>query len=111
MCVPVSIWYGHQQQPGELINLSPGGIYFTSVISAEHGRAVTVSLRIVPDVLCAGFGTIVRADSGGFAIKWTSINDALRELTADIASMPHATRTELVTEMLDPVIQVSDQRE
>lgn len=107
MGVPAAILLGAQQPIGaEIANLSEGGCYVRTRDTVPQGSRVSLRFQAAAHGLCAATGTVIRSADDGFAVQFTDVNRAFRNLMWDLESTDERQRAKIVTAIRNPEVTV-----
>lgn len=97
-----------QPIPGDLVDISEGGLLFRCRASIEIADNVRVTLEVWPDKTCTGSGRVVRmASDRGFGVQFEETNDALREFVADIRRLRDELHNDFLSRVVNPMVTVT----
>jgi hypothetical protein len=107
--VPVILLVTGHRGPvaAHLDNISEGGCHFAADVGLKTGWQVSLSFMMPERRLCSAMGTIVReADSAGFGVEFTTLNEALRGLIQSLVTASDVDFPRLVAQMADGEIHI-----
>ncbi len=105
--LPVTVMVNRRPVPGELINISVGGLLFQTRIEVTTEAAIEVTLSVAPDRQCMGAGSVVRSGHGiGFGVEFSTMNDAMSEFVTDLLTLRDDLRSDFLSSVVNPMVVV-----
>jgi hypothetical protein len=105
--VSLMLLRGRGPVPGTLENISEGGCFFGTTASVKEGDAVSVVFGLRPKGLCAAKGRVIRVQPGtGFGVRFSDINDYMREFVSTLACTEDESRGEVAAGIVEPEIHI-----
>ena len=93
--------------PGDLVDISAGGLLFSCRAEIEVKDTVKVQLHVMPDRKCVGVGAVVRSAGGrGFGVQFQNVNDAMRGFVTDLCSLRDELKVEFLENVVSPMVVV-----
>ena len=106
--LPVTVMVDRRPVPGELINISCGGLLFQTRIDVATKDAIEVTLSVAPDRQCKGAGAVVRSGRGlGFGVEFSTMNEAMSEFVDDLLTLRDDLRSDFLSRVVNPMVVVS----
>ena len=95
--------------PGDLADISRGGLLVRSPVPIELSSRVRISLQVLPDRTCEGEGEVVRqARDLGFGCEFDELNAELVEFIDDIGRLRDALQGDFLRSVVGPTLTVQN---
>lgn len=106
--LPVTVMVERRPVPGDLVDISAGGLLFHTRVAIETEQSVEVTLTVAPNRVCTGAGLVSRVAQGrGFGVKFYEANDAMREFVADLLLLRDDLRSDFLSRVVNPMVVVN----
>jgi len=105
--LPVTVMLDRRPVPGDLVDISGGGLLFTCRAAVEISDLVEVEIRVTPDRTCSGQGTVVRASNDrGFGVEFSDCNPAMKEFVGDLLQLRAELQGDFLANVVNPMVFV-----
>lgn len=105
--LPVTVMLQSRPVPGDLVDISSGGMLFTCRAEVELADSISVQMQILPDKQCVCEGSVVRVAGGrGFGVQFKAMNQDMKEFVGDLFQLRNELQDDFLSNVVNPMVVV-----
>jgi len=94
--------------PGDLRNLSAGGLCFHCRAPVTLSDEITLRFRLMPDRVCTARGEVVRyGTEKDYGIEFAETNDDLTEFLTDLLKLREDLHDDFIGQIMEPSLVIA----